>query len=203
MFLNTIPTLTAPDATNLSFGNPKTNGDAVFSFSCGANRFDLFRRQFGFASRITQGSALGLSAFGVPINGVVFVRSKEKMVNIHAGACVARMTNAHFVRDGAFYTLPRQAVRAPILSAPRKHAVATFCKPRSPQDAARGRRLRIVRKPFGNCPFAGDKRFSVRLHSLNCSTKAIVGQGRISRVNADRPAFYSTIRETNSIGGSR
>jgi len=197
------PTFTTPNPADLRFRYPEASGDAVFALLRGSNFFDLFGGEFGLPCGEAKGQPFCLSPLSVPVNSVVFVRPEEQVIDIHAMACVAGVTNTQPSRNRTICVLPCQSVRATILPPPGKNAIPTFGQSRRPQNAPRRSRSRIVRQPFCDGPFARDKGFSVRLHSLNCSKKAIAGQGRTSRVNANRPAFYSTTTAIKAIGIAR
>jgi len=197
------PALAATNAANLRSGYSKASGNAVLALLCGSNFLNLISGKFRFPCSKTKRQPFCLSPFAVPVNRVVLVGAKEQVIDIHAEWRIACVADAQIIWNSAIRALPHHAVRAPVLPLPRYNPVSALGLLSRPQKASGRIRAGIMRKALHERPFTHHTLSSSVGHNLNCSSKAVAGQGWTSRVNASQPAFYSTTKAFKAIGVSR
>lgn len=185
--MNISPILLALDAGNGLKRDAKNVSDALLR-PCGAeDGARLFLGQLGLpVCDTTRRTALRCH-----IPQVVGCRAKEHVVRIDAGPNVAFVADEKTVSDGAVLVFPREAMRSHKARPDVKNAVSAKVLAARPQNATGWVGHRPARQPLANWHVAR-RAFSVRVaHSLFRPPVAIAGQGRCSRVNAARPAFYT------------
>ena len=189
--LNVLPTLSTPNASDLRFRNPKLSGNAVFAFLRGANLLDLFGSKFRLFVVHSHRVTFGLPSLGVTICRVLLRRAEKKVLNGHTKRHVAAMTDKHSLWNWTIRHFPCHPMRPAVFPGPRNDSVTTRCFVSRPQHASRGVWTGVMRNALRKRPVASNSFMRRNGHSLNCSSKAVAGQGRTSRYNANRPALLS------------
>lgn len=179
--------------------------DAYIPVSSGRRADRNNVRNGQFCLRVTDSLVRNLPPFGISVGHIFGVRSKEKMVGVHARGRVTPMTNAHARWYGSIHGLPCKAMDGLRIPFHRQLPIAISIAATSPQYTASRAYLGVMRHALFARPVRGalksfrfDGSHSIALLRRSMVRAAIASEARLRPVISTKKRALKTA--STSIG---